>query len=213
MIYKQETAFETANLLLQINAIKLNPTSPFTWASGWKSPIYCDNRKILSYTDVRTKILNHFVDLIKSEYADVEVIAGVATAGIPMGMLIAHELKKPFIYIRSSAKDHGLQNKIEGVLNEGQKVVVIEDLVSTGGSSLKAVEAIRSENAEVLGMAAIFSYAFPQAEENFKKLNCKLITLCDYPNLLKAALNKEYININHIELLNSWREQPETWGK
>ncbi|MPM18808.1 Orotate phosphoribosyltransferase [bioreactor metagenome] len=213
MIYTQETAKETARLLLQINAIKLNPANPFTWASGWKSPIYCDNRKTLSYPEIRTALLNFFVQAIREKFAGVEVIAGVATAGIPMGMLIAQEMKLPFIYVRSSAKDHGLQNQIEGVLNAGQKVVVIEDLVSTGGSSLKAVEAIRASEGEVLGMAAIFSYAFPHAEKSFAEAGCSLITLGDYPHLVETALEQGTILQEQIELLNKWREQPDTWGK
>lgn len=213
MIYTQETARETARLLLQINAIKLNPANPFTWASGWKSPIYCDNRKTLSYPDIRTSIKNFFLKAINDKFAGVEVIAGVATAGIPMGMLIAQEMKLPFIYVRSSAKDHGLQNQIEGVLNPGQKVVVIEDLVSTGGSSLKAVEAIRASQGNVMGMAAIFNYAFPHAEKSFVEANCSLITLSDYPNLIETALEQGTIQREQLELLNQWREQPDTWGK
>ncbi len=213
MIYKQETAQETARLLLQINAIKLNPTNPFTWASGWKSPIYCDNRKVLSYPDVRTRILQFFVEAIREKFPDAEVISGVATAGIPMGMLIAQELNLPFIYVRSSAKDHGLQNQIEGVLSAGQKVVVIEDLVSTGGSSLKAVEAVRASEGVVLGMAAIFSYAFPHAEKSFADANCTLYTLGDYPNLIDAALAQGTIGQEQVELLGKWREAPDVWGK
>ncbi|PKP00998.1 MAG: orotate phosphoribosyltransferase [Bacteroidetes bacterium HGW-Bacteroidetes-6] len=213
MIYTKETAAETARMLLQIKAIKLNPANPFTWASGWKSPIYCDNRKILSFPDTRGKILEFFVDVVKAKYANAEVIAGVATAGIPMGILIAHQLGLPFIYVRSSAKDHGLQNQIEGVLNAGQKVVVVEDLISTGGSSLRAVEAIRAAEGQVLGMAAIFSYAFPHAENNFAEVGCDLCTLSDYPHLIETALEQGVIGSEQIDLLNQWREQPDTWGK
>lgn len=213
MIYTQETARETARLLLQINAIKLNPANPFTWASGWKSPIYCDNRKTLSYPEIRSSILKSFLKTIRDKFAEAEVIAGVATAGIPMGMLIAQELNLPFIYVRASAKDHGLQNQIEGVLNAGQKVVVIEDLISTGGSSLKAVEAIRANKGTVLGMAAIFSYAFPHAEKSFSEANCTIYTLSDYPNLIDTALEQGTIMREQLELLNQWREQPDTWGK
>ena len=213
MIYSQETAKETARLLLQINAIKLNPANPFTWASGWKSPIYCDNRKTLSYPDIRTDIRNFFVKAINDKFADAEVIAGVATAGIPMGILVAQKMKLPFIYVRSSTKDHGLKNQIEGVLNPEQKVVVIEDLVSTGGSSLKAVEAIRASQGNVLGMVAIFTYAFPQAEKSFVGVNCPLITLSDYPNLIEIAMEQGTIQREQLMLLNQWREQPETWRK
>jgi orotate phosphoribosyltransferase len=213
MIYTKEIAAETARMLLQIKAIKLNPANPFTWASGWKSPIYCDNRKTLSFPDTRNKILNFFVDIVKNKYAGAEVIAGVATAGIPMGMLIAHQLQLPFIYVRSSAKDHGLQNQIEGVLNAGQKVVVIEDLISTGGSSLRAVDAIRAAEGNVLGMAAIFSYAFPHAESSFAEANCELTTLSNYPHLTEIALEQGVIGSDQIELLNQWRQQPESWGK
>ncbi len=213
MIYTKETAQETARLLLQINAIKLNPANPFTWASGWKSPIYCDNRKILSYPETRTRILDFFVSAIRDKFADVEVIAGVATAGIPMGMLIAQQLNLPFIYVRSSAKDHGLQNQIEGVLNPGQKTLVVEDLVSTGGSSLKAVEAVRLSEGTVIGMAAIFSYAFPQAEKNFADANCQLLTLSDYPHLVDTAIASGQIGSDQLDLLSQWREAPDQWGK
>lgn len=213
MIYKKENAEETARLLLQINAIKLNPANPFTWASGWKSPIYCDNRKVLSYPDVRSRILQFFVETVREKYASAEVIAGVATAGIPMGMLVAQELNLPFIYVRSSAKDHGLQNQIEGVLLPGQKVVVIEDLISTGGSSLKAVDAVRASEGIVVGMAAIFSYAFPQAEQNFAESGCTLYTLSDYPHLIETALDAGTIDASQTSLLEDWRKQPEVWGK
>jgi len=213
MIYTPETAKTTAQLLLQINAIKLNLANPFTWASGWKSPIYCDNRKTLSYPEIRTQIKNFFVEAIRNKFADAEVIAGVATAGIPMGALIAQDMNLPYIYVRSSAKDHGLQNQIEGVLMPGKKVVVIEDLVSTGGSSLKAVEAIRNAEGTVLGMAAIFTYAFPHAEKSFLEANCPLVTLSDYPNLIETALELGTIEQSQIELLSQWRQQPDTWGK
>lgn len=213
MIYDKEIALQTAGLLLQIKAIKLNPANPFTWASGWKSPIYCDNRKILSYPKYRTFVFDQMAKLISQEYGSPDVIAGVATAGVPIGTLVAHALGLPFVYVRSSAKDHGLENQIEGVLESGQSVVVIEDLVSTGGSSLKAVDAIRNAGARVMGMAAIFSYGFPTAEENFKKSNCFLYTLSDYEHMLKKALEEEYIREEEIDLLSQWRKSPDTWGK
>jgi orotate phosphoribosyltransferase len=213
MIHDEKTALQTAKFLLQINAIKLNPANPFTWASGWKSPIYCDNRKILSYPEVRNNILKYFIELLKNEYADAEVIAAVATAGIPMGALIAHESGLPLVYIRSSSKGHGLQNQIEGVLQEGQKAVVIEDLVSTGGSSLKAVDALREAGANVLGMMAIFTYGFPKADENFATANCKLHTLSDYSYLIQQATNDGIVGEDQLGLLSQWRESPDTWGK
>jgi len=202
-----------AEKLLQINAIKLNPANPFTWASGWKSPIYCDNRKILSYPEVRDLVRDEFVSLFKEKFGNADVIAGVATGAIAHGVLVADILKLPFIYIRSSAKAHGLENLIEGVLEAGQKVVVIEDLISTGGSSIKAVEAIRERNAEVLGMLAIFSYGFEQAIKNFENSNCKLFTLTKYSNLLEIAVNLGNITENQLEDLNAWRISPENWGK
>ncbi len=200
-----------AEKLLQINAIKLNPANPFTWASGWKSPIYCDNRKILSFPEVRDLVKNEFVSLFKEKFGKADVIAGVATGAIAHGALVADLLNLPFIYIRSASKTHGLENLIEGVLEDGQKVVVIEDLISTGGSSIKAVEAIRERNAEVLGMLAIFSYGFNQAIVNFKKVNCTLYTLTNYDSLLEKAIKTGYIQANQLENLNEWRRQPEKW--
>lgn len=200
-----------AEKLLQINAIKLNPANPFTWASGWKSPIYCDNRKVLSFPEVRDLVKNEFVSLFKEKFGKADVIAGVATGAIAHGALVADLLNMPFIYIRSSSKTHGLENLIEGVLSPGQKVVVIEDLISTGGSSIKAVDAIREKNAEVLGMLAIFSYGFDHAEQNFKKANCKLFTLTNYNTLLKIATETGYIKEEHLESLNQWRIQPDKW--
>jgi orotate phosphoribosyltransferase len=200
-----------AEKLLQINAIKLNPANPFTWASGWKSPIYCDNRKTLSFPEVREIIKKEFVTLIKEKYKNAEVIAGVATGAIAHGALVADLLNLPFIYIRSASKAHGLENLIEGVLEPGQKVVVIEDLISTGGSSIKAVEAIRERKAEVLGMLAIFSYGFEQAAENFKKSNCFLNTLTNYNCLIDIAIKTGYIEKKYMDSLNEWRKQPEKW--
>jgi orotate phosphoribosyltransferase len=200
-----------AEKLLQINAIKLNPANPYTWASGWKSPIYCDNRKILSFPEVRDLVKDEFVSLFKQKYENADVIAGVATGAIAHGVLVADVLKLPFIYIRSASKSHGLENLIEGVLEAGQKVVVIEDLISTGSSSIKAVEAIRERNAQVLGMLAIFSYGFEQASINFDNANCELSTLTNYNSLLKIAIETDYISENQIESLNLWRQSPEKW--
>ena len=178
-----------ANHLLQIKAIKLQPTSPFTWASGWKSPIYCDNRKTLSFPKVRDYIKEQFAEIVREKYTDADVIAGVATGAIAVGALVADLLNKPFIYIRSAPKGHGLENMIEGVLEEGQKVVIIEDLISTGGSSLKAVEAVRERGGVVLGMLAIFSYGFQTAEDNFKTAGVDVETLSNYNTLLQVALD------------------------
>jgi len=200
-----------AEKLLQINAIKLNPTNPYTWASGWKSPIYCDNRKILSFPEARDLVKNEFANLLKQVYKNVDVIAGVATGAIAHGALVADLLNLPFIYIRSASKSHGLENLIEGVLEEGQNVVVIEDLISTGGSSIKAVEAIRERKANVLGMLAIFTYGFNQAEQNFEKANCKLNTLSNYHALIQKALESGYITKEQLGMLADWRKNPETW--
>ncbi len=202
-----------AEKLLQIKAIKLNPTNPFTWASGWKSPIYCDNRKTLSYPESRNLIKNEFANIIKEQYPDADAIAGVATGAIAIGALVADVLGLPFVYVRSSSKSHGLENLIEGVLEKGQKVVVIEDLVSTGGSSIKAVEAIRKHGSEVLGMLAIFTYGFDLAVNNFKSADCKLTTLSDYNALLELATQTGYIKPEELATLNSWRQNPDSWKK
>ncbi|MCH4896535.1 orotate phosphoribosyltransferase [Marinilabiliaceae bacterium JC040] len=207
------TAKKVAEYLLQIKAIKLQPTNPFTWASGWNSPIYCDNRKTLSYPEVRDYIRDAFAKEIEEKYGDCDVIAGVATGAIAQGVLVAQALNKPFVYIRSSAKAHGLENKIEGYYEAGQKVVVIEDLVSTGGSSLQAVEALRSAGCEVLGMMAIFTYGFPVAEDNFKKAECKLDTLSNYNSMVELALETGYIKEEDVENLKEWRKAPQDWGK
>jgi len=198
-------------LLLQSKAIKLNTASPFTWASGIKSPIYCDNRVTLSYPDVRKGIRDAFVEKIKSIYAEYDVIAGVATGAIAQGALVAEVLNKPFVYVRSSPKGHGLENLIEGKIEKGQRVIVIEDLVSTGGSSLKAVEALRIEGCEVLGMMAIFTYGFDMARVNFEKLNCRLDTLSNYEVLIDIALAENYINVGQLDTLKRWRIAPEKW--
>lgn len=204
-IYNEETAVKTAALLLEKQAVKLSPDKMFTWASGIKSPVYCDNRKLLSYPDARDFIKKSFAELVKSEFPDADVIAGVATGAIAAGVLAADILNKPFIYVRSSSKGHGLENKIEGVLNEGEKVVVIEDLVSTGMSSLKAVDAIRAYRNEVLGMCSVFTYGLKQAEENFRKKDCKLISLSNFSILAKYASEKGYITEESIETIDKWR--------
>jgi orotate phosphoribosyltransferase len=209
---KKDIALKTAEYLLQIKAIKLNLQNPFTWASGWKSPIYCDNRKTLSYPAIRTFIRQQFAEIVREEFGLPDVIAGVATGAIAQGALVAQELGLPFIYVRSAPKDHGLTNLIEGNLEAGQSVVVIEDLISTGGSSLKAVEAIREAGCEVKGMAAIFTYGFNKATEGFKKANCKLVTLSDYNTLLEQAVDSSFIKEADLAYLSTWRESPETWG-
>ena len=200
-----------AKLLLQIKAIKLNPTSPFTWASGWKSPIYCDNRKTLSYPDIRNVIRDQFKKIILDKYPDAEGIAGVATGAIAHGMLIADALRLPFIYVRSSIKGHGMQNLIEGEFRAGNKYVVIEDLVSTGGSSLKAVDALRDAGCDVMGMLAIFTYGFQISVDMFKKNKCKLDTLSNYNALISQALESNYVVAEDVEILRQWRTSPETW--
>jgi len=199
-----------ATKLLQINAIKLNPQNPFTWASGLRSPIYCDNRLSLSYPEVRSEICAGLVELSK-EYPDVDVIAGVATAGIPHGMLLAHALNKPFAYVRSKAKAHGRQNQIEGLLESGQKVLLVEDLISTGGSALKAVEAVRDVGCEVLGVLAIFTYGFPKAVTAFEENNCSFSTITNYPELLNCAVEKNYISAAEHAILSEWSRDPEHW--
>ena len=200
-----------AGRLMDIKAIKLQPNEPFTWASGWKSPIYCDNRKALSYADVRTFIKCAFADLARQKYADVDVVAGVATGAIAQGALVADLLGKPFIYVRSAPKDHGLANLIEGDLKAGQKVLVIEDLISTGGSSLKAVNALREAKAEVVGMLAIFTYGFPVAEEAFKAANVELTTLSNYNVLIDEAVKRGYVTEADVETLQEWRKNPSAW--
>jgi orotate phosphoribosyltransferase len=204
---------QVAEKLLKIKAVKLQPRNPFTWASGWKSPIYCDNRKTLSYPQIRSYIKIQISRIILELYPDVQVIAGVATGAISQGALVAEELGLPFIYIRPTPKDHGLENMIEGDLKPRQKVVVIEDLISTGGSSLKAVEAIRNDGSEVLGMIAIFTYSFPEAEQRFKNAKVKLITLCNYEAILAEALATNYIKEADVATLKLWRENPSEWGK
>lgn len=209
----EEIALKTAEFLLQIKAIKLDNAKPFVWASGWNSPIYCDNRKTLSYPKIRTYIRQQFATLIREEFGEVDVIAGVATGGIAHGVLVAQDLGKPFIYVRSEQKKHGLSNQIEGVLEKGQSVVVIEDLVSTGKSSLLTVDALREAGANVRGMAAIFSYQFPEAEAAFKAKDCNLFTLSNYESLIRQALQTAYISESDVESLSLWRKDPANWRK
>lgn len=213
MRFNEETAQRISEYLLQIRAIKLSPKEPFTWASGIKSPIYCDNRISLSYPKVRNCIRQNFSKIINEVYGEVDVIVGVATGGIALGVLVAQELGLPFAYVRSSAKGHGLTNQIEGVVNSGQSVIVIEDLVSTGGSSLKAVKALREKGAIVKGMLAIFTYGLPVAAENFEKEKCKLITLADYETLIDQAVKSEYVHPDEVDVLLKWKQNPEEWGK
>lgn len=201
-----------AEKLLKIKAVKLQPSNPFTWASGWKSPIYCDNRKLMSYPATRNFIKVEFARIILEKYPQVEAIAGVATGAIAPGAIVADVLGLPFVYIRSAPKDHGLENLIEGDLKPRQKVVVVEDLVSTGQSSLKAVEAIRQSGSDVLGMVAIFTYGFPVAEANMKEARVELTTLTNYDAILDKALQIDYIAESEVKTLQDWRQNPETWG-
>jgi orotate phosphoribosyltransferase len=203
---------KTAEYLLQIKAIKLQPSNPFTWASGWKSPIYCDNRKTLSFPEVRSFIRDSFAHMIKDLYPQAEMIAGVATGAIAHGALVADKLGLPFIYVRSGAKEHGLGNQIEGYFEEGQKIVVIEDLISTGGSSLSAVNALRESRCDVLGMVAIFTYEFKKAEDAFATGNCRLNTLSNYSVLIETALKTGFIGMKEVETLKNWRLDPAGWG-
>lgn len=211
MIINKDTAKKTAELLLQINAIKLNPKNPFTWASGWKSPIYCDNRITLSFPPIRNYIREEFAKQIENKYGKPDVIAGVATGAIGIGVLVAEYIGLPFVYVRPEPKKHGRKNQVEGFLQKGQSVVVIEDLISTGTSSLMAVDALKAEGAIVKGMLAIFTYGFNISVENFKKANVDLYTLSNYDNLLELAAAKNYISENEYHTLQEWRVSPETW--
>ena len=203
---------QTAELLLKLKAIKLNPSDPFVWTSGWKSPIYCDNRILLSDPKSRNIIANYFSEIIKNKYNDVQVIAGVATGAIGIGILVAQKLNLPFIYVRPEAKKHGRKNQIEGKISENQKIVVIEDLISTGKSSLNAVKVLRESNLEVMGMVAIFTYGFDKSIENFEKDKVNLSTLSDYNELVKKAIDIKYISENDSDTLKKWNEDPENWG-
>jgi orotate phosphoribosyltransferase len=211
MIFNKDTAEKTAELLLQINAIKLNPGNPFTWASGWKSPIYCDNRLILSFPTIRNYVRDEFSKHIENKFGKPDVIAGVATGAIGIGILVAESLGVPFVYVRPEAKKHGRQNQVEGFLQKGQSVVVVEDLISTGKSSLMAVEALRTAGANIKGMAAIFTYGFDVAEQNFKNANIDLYTLSNYQNLLNLAVAKNYISEKEEQTLREWSVNPSTW--
>ena len=213
MITNHDMAAQTANFLLTVKAVKLNNEHPFTWASGRKSPIYCDNRVTLSYPEIRTFIRQRFVEAVNEAWGDVDVIAGVATGGIAQGALVAQELGKPFVYVRSEQKSHGLTNQIEGEIHAGQSVVVIEDLVSTGKSSLIAVRALREKGCVVKGMAAIFTYGLQVAADNFAAENVELVTLTDYDTLIGVAKEQDYIRKDDLESLAAWRVNPEKWSK
>ena len=201
-----------AGKLLKVKAIKLQPTNPFTWASGWKSPFYCDNRKTLSYPELRSFVKLETARIILERFPEVDAIAGVATGAIPQGALVADALAKPFVYVRSKPKDHGLENLIEGELKPGMKVVVVEDLISTGGSSLKAVEAIRLNGCDVIGMVAAYTYGFAVAEQAFKEAKVTLVTLTNYEAVVAEALATGYIKESDVKLLNEWRRDPANWG-
>ncbi len=212
MIFDKNTAKKTAELLLQINAIKLEPQTPFTWASGWKSPIYCDNRITLSYPMIRNYLRENLAKFIEDTYGKPDVIAGVATGAIGIGMLVAEQLNLPFIYVRPEAKKHGRQNQIEGIVPTGKNVVVVEDLISTGKSSLNAVKALKKVDATVKGMVAIFNYGFDIASENFQEAAIPLHTLSNYENLLEQALDTHYITAQQQETLQNWRTNPAEWN-
>lgn len=212
MLYNLETAKKVAEYLLQIKAIKINPTNPFTWASGWKSPIYCDNRKTLSYPPIRTYLRQEFVRCVNEKVKTPDTVVGVATGGIALGVLTAQDLGLPFAYVRSEAKGHGLQNRIEGHIEPGSNVVVIEDLISTGGSSLSVVEALREAQCNVVGMVAIFTYGFEVAKKKFKDAKCPIYTLSDYDTIIQVAVENGLIIEKQLETLKEWRVQPEKWG-
>jgi len=212
MIYDIDIAKQVAKSLLQINAIILQPNNPFKWAAGWNSPIYCDNRKTLSYPEIRTFIRTSLASVINNHYKGANVIAGVATAGIPHGALVAEELGLPFIYVRSKTKEHGKQNKIEGYFEKGQSVVLIEDLISSGKSSLEAVSALRESGMNVKGLVSIFTYGFDAATQNFINADCDFISLCDY-HMLPQAVESNYITETEMSILKDWRKDPSVWKK
>ena len=212
MIFNKNTAKNTAKALLHINAIKLSPNAPFTWASGWKSPIYCDNRLVLSHPSIRNYVKTEIAKNLKTIYGKPDVIAGVATGAIGIGALVANELGLPFVYVRPEAKKHGRQNQIEGHLEKGQSVVVVEDLISSGKSSLNAVQALKKTAANIKGMVAIFSYGFELAKANFAYNNVKLYTLSDYDCLLEQALDTGFINKKELEVLSNWNSNPSQWN-
>jgi orotate phosphoribosyltransferase len=205
------TALETASKLLDIGAIKLNHQKPFVWSSGWRSPIYCDNRLALSYPDIRSYIKTALVNAIRENFSAAECIAGVATAGIPQGALVAEALSLPFVYVRPKPKEHGMGNLIEGKIEKNQKVVLVEDLISTGGSSLKAAQAMREAGFDVIGMVAIFTYGFEQSEINFEKEKIKLVCLSDFNHLIQEAVAKKYLDENQLIYVKSWRTDPANW--
>ncbi len=211
MILNKDRALKVAEFLLQIKAVKLQPNSPFTWASGWKSPIYCDNRITLSFPAIRTYIRQGYADAILEHFGKPDIIAGVATGGIAQGALVAQELGIPFIYVRSSAKAHGMGNMIEGHFEKGQRVVVIEDLISTGGSSLQAVHALREAGLEVKGLVAIFTYGFDVSMKNFANAECPFVTLTDYDHLIDQALKSDYVTSSDVDSLREWKISPENW--
>ncbi len=211
MIFDKDTANNTAEQLLKIKAIKLQPNDPFTWASGWKSPIYCDNRITLSYPTIRNFLKTNMAKTIEEKYGKPDVIAGVATGAIAIGVLIAQELGIPFVYVRPEPKKHGRKNQIEGYLESGSNVVVVEDLISTGKSSLQAVEALKEANVNVKGMMAIFTYGFPIADENFAKANIDLTTLSNYKILLEQAVKNNYITASELAMVQNWRKAPDKW--
>lgn len=209
----QNTSKRVAELLLEAQAIKLSPDKPFQWSSGWLSPIYCDNRVALSFPDTRTYIKKVLAELIRKEYPNVQAVVGVATGGIAQGALVADLLELPFAYVRPEPKKHGMGNQIEGRLEKGQSVIIIEDLISTGGSSLKVVDVLRETGIEVAGMVAIFTYQFPLAEQNFKEKGVALSTICNYGALVETALENKYVTDEQVEKLSAWRLAPDQWGK
>ncbi len=211
MVFNRDTAFKTAEFLLQIKAIQLRTNPPFVWASGWQSPIYCDNRVALSFPLVRTYLREQMVKLIRDRYDNAEVLAGVATGAIALGALVAESLNLPFVYVRPEPKGHGKQNQVEGFLEKGKRVVVIEDLISTGGSSLKAVHALRAHEAQVQGMVAIFTYGFEASQQAFEQAQCAITTLSDYEHLLEQSVKTGYISENEQEILKNWRHSPQSW--
>ena len=213
MVYDIDLAKQVAKSLLQINAIILQPNNPFKWAAGWNSPIYCDNRKTLSYPEIRNSIRQGLAAIVKNYYKGANVIAGVATAGIPHGALVAQELGLPFIYVRSKAKEHGKQNQIEGHFEEGQSVVLVEDLISSGKSSLDAATTLKEAGMQVKGMVSIFTYGFDAATKNFNNANCEYVPLCDYNTLLPEAIKSQYIEQADLSILKEWRKNPAMWKK
>jgi orotate phosphoribosyltransferase len=212
-LYNLESAKKTAEYLLQIKAIKINPANPFTWASGWKSPIYCDNRKTLSFPPIRTYLRQEIVKCISEKFATPNVVAGVATGGIALGVLASQDMGLPFVYVRGEAKGHGLGNRIEGYVEEGSNVIVVEDLISTGGSSISVVEALREAGCNVVGMVAIFTYGFDVAKKKFEDARCPLYTLSDYNTIIQIAVDNGMVLEKQLDTLREWRQKPDQWGK